>query len=112
MKTRYEIGDKCWIAIGPPPLWAGRVVMSFTTTQHAAEYYIIEILHPDYPQFEVRDVLLMADKPEGPLPFMENRYSGAEDDEPIIPLIDAGNTKALMDSLEGVRLDNEHDGIN
>lgn len=103
MKLSYEYGDRCWIAIGPPPLWEGRVMAAFTTPRHPNKFYIIEVKHPDYPQPEVRDALLMSDTAEGPLLFMQ---AGAYDE--AVPLHDAENNRALIDNLEGNRL--EHDG--
>lgn len=102
MKLRYEMGDPCWIAIGDPPLWEGRVVGAYTTPDHPTEFYIIEIMHPDWPTHEVRDALLMADNPEGPLAFM---MPGGDTDD---ALLDAAKIRALVDNMEGIRFNDEH----
>lgn len=103
MKTAYSPGDECWIALGPPPLWRGIVITSFTAPQLVSEQYIIEIDHPDYPHLEIRDALLMSDTAEGPLPFTEG---AAAVDDTGLGMINPDNTRALMDNLEGTRLEN------
>ena len=113
MKTKYEIGDQCWIAIGAPPLWEGEVMASFTTPKHTAEFYIINVKHPDYPQMEVRDALLMSETAEGPLPFMMGpEFTLDENGDAVCPaFIDAAALMALVENREGARLDTEHDGL-
>lgn len=101
MKLKYEVGDQCWIALGAPPLYEGRVVASYHTPDHPAEFYLIEVLDPDWPTHEVRDALLMSDSAEGPLAFM---MPGGDTDE---ALLDAAKIRALVDNMEGVRVHDE-----
>lgn len=103
MKLKYEMGDPCWIAIGEPPLWEGRVVGAYNTPDHPADFYIIEIMHPDWPTHEIRDALLMSDTEAGPLAYMAYGVGDTES-----ALLDAAKIRALVDNMEGVRFNDEH----
>lgn len=101
MKLKYEVGDACWIAVGGPPLMEGRVIANYTTPDHPTEFYIIEVLDPDWPTHEVRDALLMSETADGPLAFMQQ-------DEDDSAALNAAHFRALVENMEGVRFDDEH----
>lgn len=100
MKLKYEVGDSCWIALGAPPLWEGRVVASYTTPDHPADFYLIEVLNPDWPTHEVRDALLMAETEDAPLAYMQGERSADEDS----PMTNAEDLTALVENMEGLRV--------
>lgn len=101
MKLKYEVGDSCWIAVGGQPLMEGRIVGAYTTPDHPTEFYIIEVLDPDWPTHEVRDALLMAETADEPLAFMQQ-------DEDDSAALNAAHFRALVENMEGVRFDDEH----
>lgn len=70
MKLSYEPGDKCWIALwGETGLHAGTVQAGFKTQAFPTYYYIIKLDNPEWPIFETRDALMIAETEDGPLAY-------------------------------------------
>lgn len=78
-KLSYERGDACWIftgavdAAGQPKLESGRVVHAFYHPGAPNQFYVIQLDDENFMHLEVRDALLMADSPDGVLPYSLGR---------------------------------------
>lgn len=75
LKRRYDMGDQCWIAVGltdeegNPALAPGFVVHRFQLQHHPnKEFYVVESLEPGLFNMQIRDVYLMSDSADKPLP--------------------------------------------
>lgn len=70
MKSRFEIGDECWIYLGErderdrPRLTKGRVAHKFFCDFRVHEYYVIVLDDPDFITMEVRDIYTMTGDPD------------------------------------------------
>ncbi len=69
-KTKYEVGDKCWIAcgLGPDRLIEGKVIQLLVIEGDTTDNYLIVVENCADDYYEVRNWWTMSAKgPKGPL---------------------------------------------